>query len=100
MTSILTADVAELTALVPSFQRSLRARNRSPKTIRGYTEAAKLFAAFAAERGMPTRAQAIRREHVEAFIEDQLARRTPSTAATRFRYLQQFFRWLEEEGEI
>ncbi len=49
---------------------------------------------------MPTAAGSVRREHVEAFIADQLTRWTPSTAASRYRYLQQFFRWLDEEGEI
>lgn len=47
---------------------------------------------------MPTAAGNVRREHVEAFIEDQLTRWTPSTAASRYRYLQQFFRCLEQEG--
>jgi site-specific recombinase XerD len=59
-----------------------------------------LLAAFLSENGMPTAVEAIRREHVEAFIEDQLARWTASTAASRYRYVQQLFRWLEEEGEI
>lgn len=49
---------------------------------------------------MPTVVDAIRGEHVEAFIEYQRARWTPSTAASRYRYVQQLFRWLEEEGEI
>ncbi len=92
--------VDDVLALLPSFERSLKARNRSPKTIRGYVESARLFAAFLGEQGMPQAAGAIHREHVEAFIGDQLERWTPSTAATRYRYLQQFFRWLEEEGEI
>jgi site-specific recombinase XerD len=92
--------VDEVAVLLPSFERSLKARNRSPKTIRGYVESARLFAAFLAEHGMPQSVGAIRREHVEAYIADQLERWTPSTAATRYRYLQQFFRWLEEEGEI
>ncbi len=95
-----TVAAGDLTRLVTSFERSLRARNRSPKTIRSYVQSAHLLGAFLAERGMPTAVDAIRREHVEAFIEDQLARWTPSTAASRYRYVQQFFRWLEEEGEI
>ncbi len=48
--------------------------------------------AFLAEHGMPTTVDGVRREHVEAFIEGQLARWTPSTAASRYRYVQQFFR--------
>ncbi len=50
--------------------------------------------------GCPATVAAIRREHVEAFIEDQLARSEPASAANRYRCLQQFFRWLVDEGEI
>jgi site-specific recombinase XerD len=37
---------------------------------------------------------------VEAFIEDQLARVRPASAANRFASLRSFFNWLVEEGEI
>jgi len=50
--------------------------------------------------GMPTSTAGIRREHVEAYIEDQLIRHMPSTAATRYRDLKQLFGWLVDEGEI
>jgi len=49
---------------------------------------------------MPTAAASIRREHVEAFIAAELARTAPSSAATRYRSLQQLFKWLDDEGEI
>ncbi len=49
---------------------------------------------------MPLQVGAIRREHVEAFLADILERFKPATAANKFRSLQQFFRWLLEEGEI
>jgi site-specific recombinase XerD len=87
-------------SLIPSFGRALRARNRSPKTISGYLDAATRLSRFLTESGMPTAIEGIGREHIEAFIEDQLARHAPSTAATRYRYLQQFFRWAEQEGEV
>jgi site-specific recombinase XerD len=86
--------------LVDEFRDSLRARNRSPKTIKAYTDAARLLSAFLTERGMPTTPAAIAREHVEAFISDQLERHTASTAATRYRCLQQYFKWLLDEGEV
>jgi site-specific recombinase XerC len=49
---------------------------------------------------MPTAAASIRREHVEAFIAAKLARTAPSSAATRYRLLQQLFKWLDDVGEI
>ncbi len=89
-----------LDALCDSWRRSLRARNRSAKTIRGYTESASLFADFLVANGHPTDPAEVRRRHVEEFITDQLTRWSPSTAATRFRCLQQFFKFLVEEGEV
>lgn len=48
---------------------------------------------------MPTTVANIRREHVEAFIAAELERTTPLSAATRYRSLQQLFKWLDDEGE-
>ncbi len=83
-----------------SFGRHLRAGNRSPMTITTYAKAVRQLDAFLADRGMPRTVAAIRREHVEAFIADLLGRRRPATAANRYRSVQQFFRWLVEEGEM
>jgi integrase len=49
---------------------------------------------------MPTNVAVISREHVEAFITDQLARWRPATAANRYRGLQRFFASLVDQGEI
>jgi site-specific recombinase XerC len=49
---------------------------------------------------MPAAACSIRREHVEAFIAAELEPTASSSAATRYRSLQQLFGWLDEEGEI
>lgn len=59
-----------------------------------------LLAAFLARQGMRTAVASIRREHVEGFIAAELERTAPSSAATRYRSLQQFFDWLDGEGEI
>lgn len=95
-----TTQLTDLVTLAESFRRSLRARNRSPRTVRGYLEAASRFHAYLRRMGMPTIAAHLDREHVESFIADQLDRHKPNTAATRYRALQQLFRWLVEEGEI
>jgi integrase len=49
---------------------------------------------------MTTDVTAPHREHVETFIVHLTETRSASTAATRYRDLQQFFKWLVEEGEI
>lgn len=86
--------------LIRSFERSLRAANKSPKTIETYLEALRPFAAFLAERQFPQDVARLRREHVEAFMTYLLERWKPATANNRYRALQQFFRWCVEEGEI
>jgi len=95
-----TTTVGDLASLVPSWARSLRAGNRSPKTLTTYVGAANQLIAFLSLRGMPTDAAKVRREHVEAFIEDVLARCRPATASNRYRALARFFIYLVEEGEI
>lgn len=49
---------------------------------------------------MPTEVGKSRREHVETYIEDQLARWKPTTANNRRRSLAQLFGYLEDQGEI
>ncbi len=49
---------------------------------------------------MPTEVAKIRREHVETFVEDLLAKWKPATTNNRYRALAQFFKWALEEGEI
>jgi len=93
-------DVGSVRALAPSFRRALLAANKAPRTIDSYQEAVTLFARFLEATGMPMQVEAIRREHVEAFLADILERFKPATAANKYRSLQQFFKWLLEEGEI
>jgi len=94
------ANNAELTVLLGAWRLHLEAANLSPWTIRAYTDDGALFARFLAANGMPRRVASIGRQHVEAFIASELRRTAPSSAATRYRSLQQFFSWLADEGEI
>lgn len=92
--------VGDLRALIPDFERSLRAANKAPKTVLIYREAAKGLVEFLIANGMPTEAVHLHREHVESYLEDQVAKWKPATANQRYRSLAQFFRYLDEEGEI
>jgi site-specific recombinase XerD len=81
-----------------SWERHLDAANLSPRTIAGYTYGVRQFRDFLQAHGMPTSAPDITREHIEAYISHVLEVSKPWTALTRYRDLQQFFRWqLEEE---
>lgn len=92
--------VGDLGSLIGDFERSLAAANKSPRTLEIYGGAARRLEAFLVARGMPTVVERIGREHLEAFVADQLARHKPATASQRYRALAQLFKWLDEEGEI
>lgn len=100
MPSAPAAPTLTLTRLIPSFELSLQAANKAPKTVKSYLEALRLFAAFVTANQFPEAVEQIRRPHVEAFVADQLRRHTAASASNRFKSLQQFFRWCVEEGEI
>jgi site-specific recombinase XerD len=79
--------------LLRSFARSLRARNRSPRTVQAYLESAQLLAEYSGGRDLDS----LTRGDIEDFLGDQLSRHRATTAAGRYRNLQQFYRWAVEE---
>lgn len=83
--------------LLRTFQLHLRATHKSPKTIGSYLDSARLLAEF--HGGKPL--LDLTGHDIEAFTADQLDRWKPTTAAVRFRSLQQFYRWVTDtEGLI
>jgi len=91
---------AEIDRLAVSWRRSLRAGNRSDKTLMAYLAATEQLSRHLAAHAHTGDVQEITRADVEGFIGHLLDTRSASTAATRYRGLQQFFKWLAEEGEI
>ena len=89
-----------LDSAISSWDRALRARNRSPKTIRSYIDTARLLEDFLRRHQISDRVRAVKAEHVELLIQDQLRRWRPTTAAVRYRSLQQFFGWLVSQNHI
>jgi site-specific recombinase XerD len=89
-----------LESLIGSWRLHLNAERKAPKTVRTYLEAATQLTQFLAEKGMPTNAADIHREHVESFIVHLIETNSPATALNRYSALQQLFKWLAEEGEI
>src|SRR5438128_558421 len=84
-----------------SFTRHLRAENKARSTVVTYAKAVEQLGDFLDRTGMPRDVATIRREHVEAFLVDlQVRGHRPATVAQRFRSLQQFFKWLADEGEV
>jgi hypothetical protein len=81
-----------LLALNRSFRRTLEAENKSPRTIEAYTDAVRLLATHCQAHGHPILAGELRREHIQNFIADQLARWKPTAAHNRYRGLHAFFK--------
>jgi site-specific recombinase XerD len=92
------ANGGEILALAVSFRRALVAQSKALRTVRVYLDSATRLADFLKDSEVPTDIAAIRREHVEEFFIHQLISFKPATASTRYRALQQFFKYLLDGG--
>src|SRR5215213_2460959 len=91
-------DPTASSSLLRSFERHLRAENRSGRTVATYLILARQAEAFLTGHG--TTVAGASRSDLEAFLGDLLTRRAASTAATYHKVLKVLYRWLEEEEEI
>jgi site-specific recombinase XerD len=91
-------DPAAPNPLLRSFERHLRAENRSAQTVATYLIALRQAEAFLAARGT-TLAEAGRAD-LEAYLGDLLTRRAAATAATYYKVLKLLYQWLEDEDEL
>jgi hypothetical protein len=80
---------SDVALLVRSFELSLRAANKSPKTIKSYTDTLRGFCLFLVDKAMPTDVRNLTREVVETYISVQVEHYRPKTASIRFGDLQQ-----------
>ncbi|MET0134711.1 MAG: tyrosine-type recombinase/integrase [Kibdelosporangium sp.] len=88
--------------LVREWQRTLKAEDKSPRTIEGYVECVDLLVRFIDQLDEPpAEVNDITDSMIKDFIADQLGRHKPSTACTRYRGVRQWFNWLvlEEEAD-
>jgi site-specific recombinase XerD len=90
---------ADLTTCLDSWTIHLESANKSPKTIRSYTDVAKMFIAYLAENHLPGDAERVQAEHVRAFLIYERHRTSPASADVAFRNLRVWFNWLCSEGE-
>lgn len=89
--------------LARSFERHLRAQNKSPRTVECYLEAVGQFSAYLRVHRKAHGGRGLgqaRGEDIEGFIIDLLSRCKASTANNRYRGLHAFYRWLEDEEEL
>jgi site-specific recombinase XerD len=92
--------VDDIRTLLPDWRTHLKARNRTVATIKSYLGTVAAYAAWLVDKGMPTAASAVTREHVEAYLADRAGHLSAASVAREYRSLQQFWRWLLDEGEI
>jgi hypothetical protein len=78
------ATSGDLPGLIKSFERHLRAANRSPRTVEKYTLAARQLVTFMADQDGPLNAVDVKRRDVEGYISFLLDRYKPGTALTRY----------------
>jgi site-specific recombinase XerD len=92
-------DPAAPNPLLRSFERHLRAENRSDQTVATYLIALRQAEAFlTGSRG--TTLAAAGRADLEAYLGDLLTRRATATAATYYKVLKLLYQWLEDEDEL
>ncbi len=87
--------------LLPSWLRSIRARDLSEETAQKYSTAGCLLDAWLAEHRTVQHIRQVTKADVEDFIISlHTAGNSPATVSNRYRSLQQFFGWAVEENEI
>jgi site-specific recombinase XerD len=85
--------------MIPSWELSLHAANKSPGTIRSYLDSVRAFAHYLAGHGMPVDVEGVAADHVRAFLADTTEATSPGNGHKHFRNLRVFFNWLTAEGE-
>jgi site-specific recombinase XerD len=88
-----------LSAFVTSWQLSLEAASKSPKTIRSYTDSVKALYTFLVDQEMPADVDGVGAHELRAFLLSEERRTSPASAAVHYRNLRVFFGWLVKEGE-
>jgi site-specific recombinase XerD len=95
------SEFGDVRAEITRFQKHLAAERKSPRTIESYTESVGQLVKFLVTQALPTRSDAVRREHVEAYLVELSAnRRSAATVALRYRSLRVFWNWLVDENAI
>src|SRR4051794_1915952 len=87
-----------LSTLATSFELSLRAENKSPRTIEKYLVTLRQFTESLPLKG-DTDVAKVTRDDVRRWLDGMRDRVSPSTVQLRHVALRQFWKWAEREGE-
>lgn len=98
---------ADVRPVVESWYRLLRSQRKSYRTIENYVASVRHFTAWCVSTGRPTDPTEQTSGDVQAWIVHQLdhtdeaaSRPAVGSVVLRFRCLQQWFKWLADEGEV
>lgn len=98
---------ADLLTMLDSWTLALESANRSPGTIRSYSDTVNLYLRYARQHGNPTAVDEVTADHVRAFQAATLQgcqccglkANSAGNADKHHRNLKAFFNWLIKEGE-
>ena len=85
--------------LIQEWSRTLRAENKSTRTITIYTSAAQQLAAWSAGLAGPPAPQEVDHRQVRDFIAHLVETTSAGNANTNYRALQQWFKFLERRRD-
>lgn len=94
------ARAMRLGPFLASYRRSLKASNRSAKTIECYLAAAEHLAVHLRDSGIDPLPRDIQRGWIEGWLASIAETSSAATVSNRFRALKQFCKWLVAEGEV
>ncbi len=94
------SDRERLDDLLVSFRRDLRAADRSPRTLKLYSDAVDRFATWLVDRGREPVLAEFTKSAIGAHLGEMLERVTASTTAMHYRGLKRFSRWLVAEDYL
>jgi integrase/recombinase XerC len=98
---VLTIDPA-VRPLVESWVRSLKASGKSQRTLENYAAAVRSVTVWSAETGHPLDPLVHDADQLRRYLGDQLGDEEVArgSAVLRYRCLQQWYKWLVDEGEL
>lgn len=83
-----------------SFSRYLRAEGRSPRTVETHCGCVENYVRWLEKQQLPTTHDSLTRRLIVAWLADLADHWKPATAATRFRGMSRFVKWLVAEDEL
>ena len=100
MQTVTTIEGVDIADLAGSFELSLRARNRSRRTVQSYLETVEQFRRWQVEHNLPTLVLAVASEHIETWLAELSENRRPTTVRIRYISLKPFWNWCVDEREV